>query len=110
MALSSADVRIVFMEPAGDECCTAFIGTDNFANAAGSGNKDNIVFLFVDINAQLFAEDLKERIKPYRMSAGQTAIVTRLSENRLQGFSQRTKNIRGALKSTVRLNAKRKKD
>ena len=68
------------MQFAGDERCAALIGTDDFANAAGSGNKDDIVFLFIDINVQQFESKIREGIKPYRPSTGQTTIVTRLSE------------------------------
>ena len=39
------------------------VGIDDSANAAGSGNKDDIVFLFIDINVQQFESEIREGIK-----------------------------------------------
>jgi len=39
------------------------VGIDDSANAAGSGNKDDIVFLFIDINVQQFESKIREGIK-----------------------------------------------
>lgn len=61
MALSSADVRIVFMEPAGDEHWSVSMIRQMPRDRETKERRHSR--LVMSVNAQLFAEDLKERIK-----------------------------------------------
>ena len=67
MALSSADVRIVFMEPAGDEHWSVSMIRQMLRDRETKTKERRHSRLVMSVNAQLFAEDLKERIKaiPY---------------------------------------------
>lgn len=63
MALSSADVRIVFMEPAGDEHWSVSMIRQMLRDWGNKDERKRHSRLVMSVNAQLFAEDLKERIK-----------------------------------------------
>lgn len=62
MALSSADVRIVFMEPAGDEHWSVSMIRLMLRDRETKTKERRHSRLVMSVNAQ-FAEDLKERIK-----------------------------------------------
>ena len=63
MALSSADIRIVFMEPAGDEHWSVSMIRQMPRDRETKTKERRYSRLIMSVNAQLFAEDLKERIK-----------------------------------------------
>ena len=63
MALSSADIRIVFMEPAGDEHWSVSMIRQMPRDRETKTKERRHSRLIMSVNAQLFAEDLKERIK-----------------------------------------------